>query len=107
MPVIVRLSSTLTHLTNGIAEVAVEAGTVDEALAALDLRFPGIRARLCDPRGRIKLFIHVFVGTDNIHLHDGQATRLKDGDQVEILPAIAGGRIRRPPPLHHRHQGMP
>lgn len=96
MPITVRISSAIAHLTRGITEVSLdathEATTVDAALLALDARFPGVRARLCDGEGRIKLFVRLFVGDEDLRLlPDGQATRLKDGDHLDIQPAIAGG----------------
>lgn len=92
MPITVRISSALAHLTKGITEVALDVDSVDAALTALDERFPGVRSRLCDAQGRIKLFIRLFVGEEDVRLlPDGQATRLKDGDHIDIQPAIAGG----------------
>ncbi|HEX3134016.1 MAG TPA: MoaD/ThiS family protein [Planctomycetota bacterium] len=95
MPVSVRISSAIAHLTRGTTEVSLdaqEATTVDAALLVLDARFPGLRSRLCDGEGRIKLFVRLFVGEEDIRLlPEGQATRLKDGDHLDIQPAIAGG----------------
>lgn len=92
MPVTVRISHAIAHLTRGATEVTLDASTVDGVLAVLDERFPGIRARLCDADGRIKLFVRLFVGEEDVRLlPDGQATRLTDGDLVDIQPAIAGG----------------
>ena len=100
MSVTVRLSSLLSHLIRGATQVEVQAATVDEAILALDARFPGVRNRICDQQGRIKLFVHVFVGQQDVRLLAGGATALKPGDEVEILPAIAGGSRR---PLFPRH----
>jgi molybdopterin converting factor small subunit len=91
MPVTIRLASQLSHFAAGTQQVEVEAGTVDEALAALERRHPGLRSRFCDANGRLKLFVRVFVGDQDIRLGAGQATILRDGDHLEILPAIAGG----------------
>ena len=100
MPITVRISSAIAHLTRGVTELTLDADTVDAALGALDQRFPGIRARLCDADGRIKLFVRLFVGEDDIRLlPDGQATRLTDGAHLDIQPAIAGG--RHPLPRNH------
>lgn len=101
MPVTVRISSAIAHLTRGTTEVAVDAATVDDALHAVDARFPGIRAKLCDAEGRIKLFVRIFVGEEDIRLlPDGQRTRLKDGDHLDIQPAIAGGCLMRLASFH-------
>lgn len=92
------MSSVTVHLSGlfpGIAgerrALVLEAGTVDEALTALDAAVPGIRRRLCDERGRLKLFVRIFVGEQDIRLLDGQATRLPPGAVLEIAPAISGG----------------
>lgn len=91
MAVTVRIPSVLRNLTNGQETVAVEAATVDAALAAIEALHPGVRARLCDDQGRLRRFVNVFVGEEDIRFLDGQKTALKDGDLVDIVPAIAGG----------------
>jgi molybdopterin synthase sulfur carrier subunit len=60
-------------------------------LTALDAAHPGIKARLCDDAGKLRKFVNVFVGEEDIRFLDGPATALKDGDTVDIVPAIAGG----------------
>lgn len=93
MPITVRISSAIAHLAKGTTEVTIDAESVDAALTILEARFPGMRSRLCDAQGRIKLFVRLFVGEEDVRLlPDGQATRLKDGDHLDIQPAIAGGR---------------
>ncbi|MBA2479760.1 MAG: MoaD/ThiS family protein [Planctomycetes bacterium] len=91
MPVNVRIPSVLRNLTNGKETISVAAKTVDEALAALEVAHPGIRARLCDDSGKLRRFVNVFVGEEDIRFLDGQVTALKDGDLIDIVPAIAGG----------------
>ena len=91
MPVNVRIPSILRNLTNGKETIAVTAATIDEALAALEKAHPGIRARLCDDAGKLRRSLNVFVGEEDIRFLDGQVTALKDGDLVDIVPAIAGG----------------
>ena len=91
MPVAVRIPSVLRNLTEGKDIIQVEAATVDQALAAIDQIHPGIKARLCDDAGKLRRFVNVFVGEEDIRFLEGQATPLKSGDQVDIVPAIAGG----------------
>lgn len=91
MAVTVRIPSVLRNLTAGQETVPVQAGNVDQLLAALEAAHPGIRARLCDDAGKLRKFVNVFVGEEDIRFLDGQATALKDGDSVDIVPAIAGG----------------
>jgi sulfur-carrier protein len=91
MPVNVRIPSVLRNLTNGKETIEVAATTVDEALAAIEKAHPGIRSRLCDDSGKLRRFVNVFVGEEDIRFLDGQVTALKDGDLIDIVPAIAGG----------------
>ncbi len=91
MPVLVRIPSVLRNLTAGQETVSVTAGTVDQMLAALDEAHPGVKARLCDDAGKLRKFVNVFVGEEDIRFLDGPATALKDGDTIDIVPAIAGG----------------
>jgi molybdopterin synthase sulfur carrier subunit len=91
MPVTVRIPSVLRNLTAGLETVSVSSATVEQMLAALDAAHPGIKARLCDDAGKLRKFVNVFVGEEDIRFLDGPATALKDGDTVDIVPAIAGG----------------
>ena len=91
MPVTVRIPSVLRNLTAGLETVSVSSTTVEQMLAALDAAHPGIKARLCDDAGKLRKFVNVFVGEEDIRFLDGPATTLKDGDTVDIVPAIAGG----------------
>lgn len=91
MAVTVRIPSVLRNLTNGKETVEVQAASVDAALAAIEALHPGIKARLCDDQGKLRRFVNVFVGEEDIRFLDGQKTALKDGELVDIVPAIAGG----------------
>lgn len=91
MSVSVRIPSVLRNLTNGQETIAVPATTVDGAIQAIEALHPGIKARLCDETGKLKKFVNVFVGEEDIRFLDGQATAVKDGELIDIVPAIAGG----------------
>ena len=91
MAVTVRIPSVLRNLTAGKETIEVEAQTVDQALAMLEAAHPGIKARLCDDSGKLRRFVNVFVGEEDIRFLDGQATPIKAGDLIDIVPAIAGG----------------
>jgi len=91
MAITVRIPSVLRNLTGNQELVPVMSGTVDAMLAELDAAFPGLKARLCDDQGKLRRFVNIFVGEEDIRFLDGQATALKGGDQVGIVPAIAGG----------------
>jgi molybdopterin synthase sulfur carrier subunit len=91
MAVNVRIPSVLRTLTNGKETIELSATTVDEALNQLEAAHPGIKARLCDDQGKLRRFVNVFVGEEDIRFLDGQATAVKDGELIDIVPAIAGG----------------
>jgi len=91
MPVTVRIPSVLRNLTAGQENLTVTAGTIDELLTAVETAHPGVKARLCDDHGKLRRFVNVFVGEEDIRFLDGQKTILKDGELVDIVPAIAGG----------------
>ena len=91
MAVQVLIPTPLQKFTNDEASVSLEAASVDELLQALDQRFPGIQARLCDDSGKLRRFLNVYVNSEDIRFLDQQATPLADGDEVSIVPAVAGG----------------
>ncbi len=91
MPVNVRIPSVLRNLTAGQETIAVAASTVDEAINAVETMHPGIKARLCDDAGKLRRFVNVFVAEEDIRFLDGQRTAVKDGELIDIVPAIAGG----------------
>jgi molybdopterin synthase sulfur carrier subunit len=81
----------LRRYTNGEAKVGASGATVGDVLADLDARFPGLKERVCDPDGEIRRFVNVFVNGENVRKLQGAATPLKGGDEVGIIPAMAGG----------------
>ncbi len=91
MTVNVRIPSVLRNLTAGQETIPVAAQTVDEAINAVEALHPGIKARLCDDAGKLRRFVNVFVAEEDIRFLDGQRTAVKDGDLIDIVPAIAGG----------------
>mgnify|MGYP006293064375 CR=1 FL=1 len=91
MAVQVLIPTPLQKFTNNEASVSLEATTVDGLLQALDGRYPGIIGRLCDEGGKLRRFLNVYVNSEDIRFLDNQATALKEGDEVSIVPAVAGG----------------
>jgi len=92
MPVLVRIPTPMRALTKGAAEVKVTAETVDEVIADLERQFPGFRDRLLEENGEIRRFINIYVNQEDIRFLQGGQSALKQGDEVTIVPAIAGGR---------------
>jgi MoaD family protein len=78
-------------LTNNEETVEVNAATIGGAIAELQIRFPGIQERLIDADGGVRRFVNVYVNEEDIRFLQNQDTALKDGDEVSIIPAIAGG----------------
>jgi len=78
-------------LTNNQELVEVNAGTVGAAIAELQVRYPGIKERLLDDTGEVRRFVNVYVNEEDIRFLENQQTPIKDGDEVSIIPAIAGG----------------
>jgi molybdopterin synthase sulfur carrier subunit len=91
MAVKVRIPTPLQKLTNNQGEVQCEASTIDQLLAELERQHPGIRERLCDEGGKLRRFVNIYVNEEDIRFLQGQATALKAGDDISIIPAIAGG----------------
>lgn len=91
MPTKVRIPTPLRKLTNNEEVVEVSANTIGNAIAELQTRFPGFQERLVDENGAVRRFVNVYVNEEDIRFLQNQQTPLKDGDEVSIIPAIAGG----------------
>jgi sulfur-carrier protein len=87
----VRIPTPLRKLTNNEEIVEVDGATIGEAITELQSRYPGIKERLVDEKGEVRRFVNVYVNEEDIRFLQNQATPLKDGDEVSIIPAIAGG----------------
>ena len=91
MSVIVRIPTPLRAITNGQGEFRLDAASVQEALERLDGQFAGIKGRLCEDDGSVRRFVNVYVNEEDIRFLQGLQTPLKSGDEVAIVPAMAGG----------------
>ena len=92
MAVLVRIPTPLRAVTKGAAEVQAAGDTVADVIEDLERQFPGLRERLIDEGGAVRRFINLYVNEEDIRFLQGAKTELKPGDQVSIVPAIAGGR---------------
>ena len=92
MPVTVRIPTPLRAVTKGNADVQAKGDTVEAVIGDLERQFPGLRERLVDDAGELRRFINIYVNQEDIRFLDNKATALKDGDELAIVPAIAGGR---------------
>ena len=91
MAIQVLIPTPLQKFTNDEASVSLEAASIDGLLQALEGRYPGIQARLCDENGKLRRFLNLYVNSEDIRFLDNQATVLSYGDEVSIVPAVAGG----------------
>ncbi|MEY3275635.1 MAG: hypothetical protein RL153_901 [Verrucomicrobiota bacterium] len=91
MPVTVRVPTPLRKLTGDEEIVLVQAGTIATAIAELERRYPGMAERLVDDKGDVRRFVNVYVNEEDIRFRDNNNTPVQDGDEVSIIPAIAGG----------------
>ncbi len=87
----IRIPTPLRKLTHNAEVVQAEGATVGELLTSLEVRFPGLRERICDEAGAVRRFVNVFVNDEDIRFLDDQATPVGASDEVSIVPAIAGG----------------
>jgi sulfur-carrier protein len=91
MNVRVRIPTPLRRFTAGAEEVGVSGATIGAAIDDLERKCPGIKERLCDEQGRVRRFVNIYVNGDDIRFLSSLETAVKDGDEVAIVPAIAGG----------------
>jgi len=87
----VRIPTPLRPMTGGKSEVEIAGNTVSEIIENLGSAHPGIKERLYDEQGEVRRFINIYVNEEDIRFLTGKETPLKDGDEVSIIPAIAGG----------------
>jgi molybdopterin synthase sulfur carrier subunit len=90
MAITVRIPTPLRTLTGGADEVAIDGATVGQLIDNLEKKHPGIKERLCDEKG-VRRFVNIYANEEDIRFLDNLQTKLKEGDSVSIVPAIAGG----------------
>ena len=90
MSIKVRIPTPLQKLT-GQGEVQIQAGNIKELISALEKNYPGIKDRICDESGKIRRFVNVYLNEEDIRFLNQEETAVKDGDEISIVPAIAGG----------------
>lgn len=91
MLVKVRIPTPLRKMTGGKSGIEVEANNIRQMIDNMESQFPGIKENLCDNEGNLKRFINIYLGDDNIVDLDKMNTQLKEGIEVSLVPAIAGG----------------
>lgn len=91
MSISVRIPTPLRRVTNGVDKVDAEGDTLDQIIDSLDSQYPGLKGRLCDEDGELRNFVNVYVNGEDVRFMQGLATATKSGDEVSIVPAVAGG----------------
>ncbi|MBD2300358.1 MoaD/ThiS family protein [Nostoc sp. FACHB-87] len=91
MAVTVLIPTALQKFTNSQATIECTGSSVAELFDSLEKHCPGIKERLCDEAGQPRRFLNLYVNSEDIRFLEGIATSLKDGDEVSIVPAVAGG----------------
>ncbi len=91
MAVTVRIPTPLQEFTQNQDAVEIDGNTVKEVLGNLDEQFGGMRQRLYDEEGKLRRFVNIYVNQEDIRFLQGEETEVKEGDELSIVPAIAGG----------------
>jgi molybdopterin synthase sulfur carrier subunit len=91
MSIRVRIPTVLQKLTQNRIEVEGDGRHVRELIENLEKNFPGIKERICDDTGRLRRFINIYVNEEDIRFLQMDMTPLEQGDEVSIIPAVAGG----------------
>ena len=91
MPVTVRIPTPLRKYTGGAETVSAAGATIAAVVQDVESRHPGLKERICDDNGKVRRFVNVYVNGDDIRFQQSLETAVKDGDEVSIVPAIAGG----------------
>ncbi len=91
MPIKVRIPTPLRKITNGADEVTAEGSNVSAAIEDLEKNYPGLKERICEPDGKLRRFVNIYLNDEDIRFKKNMETELKDNDELSIIPAIAGG----------------
>lgn len=95
MAVKVRIPAPLRKLTKDQAIVESQGSTIEEVLADLEKNYPGLKERICDETGQVRRFINIFLNGEDIRFKEGTKTKVGGDAEVSIIPAIAGGLVRK------------
>ena len=91
MSVFVRIPTPLRKLIADQDSVSADGASLSECISSLEASYPGLKERLCDESGEIRRFVNIYVNGEDVRFLQGLATPIKDGDEVSIVPAVAGG----------------
>jgi molybdopterin synthase sulfur carrier subunit len=91
MSVTVRIPGPLRKITEGADKVQMEGGDLTQLIAGLEAQYPGMQERLLDDNGELRYFVNLYLNNEDIRFLDGLKTAIKSGDEISIVPAVAGG----------------
>ena len=91
MTIPVRIPTPLRKLTQNREVVEAEGATIREVINSLDNDYPGLKERICDEKDQVRRFVNIFLNDEDIRFLKESETPVKSGDEVSIVPAIAGG----------------
>jgi len=91
MSVRVRIPTPLRAATDGTAEVNLDAQDVEGVISELETRYPAMKGRLRDESGALRRFVNLYVNGEDVRFKNGLETSLQSGDELSIIPAVAGG----------------
>ena len=91
MTIKVRIPTPLMKLTDNQSEVSAKGETISDIINNLESQFNGIKDRICEENGAPRRFINIYINEEDIRFLEGEKTTVKDGDEISIIPAIAGG----------------
>ena len=91
MGVVVKIPGPLRKLTNGAPQADIEAGSIKEAIDTLEALYPGMKERLLDEFGSLRHFVNLYLNGEDVRFLQDLSTATKAGDEVSIVPAVAGG----------------
>jgi len=91
MSVTVRIPTPLRRMTNGKDKVEVESANLNELVEKLNGEFPGFKDRLVDEEGELRYFVNIYLNGEDVRFMDGLNTSTNEGDEISIVPAVAGG----------------
>lgn len=91
MAITVRIPTPLRGLTQNKEVVDVQGANVGDVIEYLQSNYPGLKERICDDQGELRRFVNLYLNDEDIRFKEGKATPVRDGDELSIIPAIAGG----------------
>ena len=91
MGVLVRIPTPLRRMTNGLDKVEMEESNLSDMIEKLESSYPGFKERLIDENGELRYFVNIYVNGEDVRFLDGLGTSTNSGDEISIVPAVAGG----------------